>query len=151
MTARARALTLVVALCAASVHARAQNANATTAIVGTWRGTSLCTPAGKPTCHDEVVVYRVRELPESTASGAAGARIGAARIEIVMNKIVQAKEDSMGTLSCAHAAGPHLVACPMRGWSWTFEQRADTLSGTLANPTGVVWRNIRVTRGPRTR
>ena len=142
MSAPRWTLAIVAVLCAGSARAGAQGAAKTPSrIVGTWRGTSICTAAGKPNCHDETVVYHVRELTSTSPSDAS-----AEQVQIVMNKIVQAKEDSMGTLTCAHAAGPHLVACPMRGWTWTFKLAGDTLSGTLANPTGVVWRNIRVTR-----
>jgi hypothetical protein len=135
------AVVAIAALCATAHRADAQDAAKSTAkpIVGTWRGTSVGTPVGKPTCHDEVVVYRVREL-------AAASPNGSEQLEIVMNKIVNAKEDSMATLTCAHASGPKLVACPMRGWTWTFQLQGDTLKGTLANPTGVVWRNNRVSR-----
>jgi hypothetical protein len=138
MSASRRTIAMIAMLCASAARGQAQGAAkpAAKGIAGTWRGTSVCTPVGKPTCHDEVVVYRVREL------GPAGSE----KVQIVMNKIVNAKEDSMATLVCSHASGPHLVACPMRGWTWTFQLAGDTLSGTLANPTGVVWRNIRVAR-----
>ena len=138
MSARRCTIAMVALLCATTARGQAQGAAkpAATRIDGTWRGTSTCTPVGRPACHDEVVVYRVREL----------APAGSEKIQIVMNTIVNAKEDSMATLVCSHAAGPHLVACPMRGWTWTFQLAGDTLSGTLANPTGVVWRNIRVAR-----
>jgi hypothetical protein len=133
------------ALVAGALDAGAQSAArpAPARIAGTWRGTSTCTAAGKPTCHDETVVYRVRELAPGTMTGSAS---GAEQVEIVMYKIVSTRQDSMATLTCAHAAKPRLVACPMRGWTWTFEQKGESLTGTLANPTGVVWRNIRVTR-----
>ena len=136
------------ALVAGALDAGAQSAArpAPARIAGTWRGTSTCTAAGKPTCHDETVVYKVRDLAAGAAARSAN---GAEQIEIVMYKIVDAKQDSMSTLTCAHAAKPRLVACPMRGWTWTFEQKGETLTGTLANPTGVVWRNIRVTRTAR--
>ena len=138
MSARRCTCAVALALLVSALDAGAQNA-AKPALAGTWRGASTCTAAGKPTCHDETVVYQVRDV--APASGT-----GAEQIEIVMYKMVNAREDSMATLTCAHATKPRLVACPMRGWTWTFEQKADTLSGTLANPTGVVWRNIRVRR-----
>ena len=34
----------------------------------------------------------------------------------------------------------------MRDGIWTFQANADTLRGTLANPSGVTWRNIRLVR-----
>jgi len=82
---------------------------------GVWRGTSICTAAGKPTCHDEVVVHHVRLTTDS----------GATRLEWTMNKIVAGAEEGMGVLSC-HAAEVGGVVCPMRDWRWTFRLRQDT-------------------------
>lgn len=101
---------------------------------GTWRGTSICTAAGKPACHDETVVYRARgATPDS--------------IELVMNKIVAGAEEEMGVVRCG-GSGTR-VACPMRDYTWRFVARRDTVHGTLVNGAGVVWRNIVVLRADR--
>src|SRR5690349_1289325 len=72
------------ALCALALPgaARAQDsaAIAPVSLVGEWRGTSICTPVGKPACHDEQVVYRVRR------AAAAGGDSTVERLEWVMNK-----------------------------------------------------------------
>jgi hypothetical protein len=120
--------------------AAAQGAGAPASIVGDWRGTSICTAAGKPTCHDEVVVYHMRR--DTTASGGAGVE----RLEWVANKIVNGREEEMGTLACEYRPAAAVVTCPMRNWTWRLEARGDSLVGTLANPAGVVWRDVRVAR-----
>jgi len=137
-----RALAALAALTLTRVAAAqaAQTAQAPASLVGDWRGTSICTTAGKPTCHDEVVVYHLRR--DTTASGGAGVE----RLEWVGNKVVNGREEEMGTLTCEYRPADAAAVCPVRGWTWGFEARGDTLTGTLANPAGVVWRDVRVVR-----
>ena len=52
---------------------------------GTWKGTSLCQIKNSP-CHDEVVVYHISK--DSTGKS----------YEVIANKIVDGKEDYMGTI-----------------------------------------------------
>ena len=53
---------------------------------GVWKGTSLC-QIKNSSCHDEVVVYHISK--DSSGKG----------YEVIANKIVNGKEDYMGTLS----------------------------------------------------
>ena len=113
------------------------------ALDGTWHGTSICTSVGKPACHDEVVVYytRLRDTSKSTSSPL--------RLDWTANKIVAGQEEPMGSFVCDVQPDHRSVICPMRGWRWSFTVRGDTLAGTLVNPTGTVWRNIRAVREKR--
>lgn len=120
--------------------AAAQGAAAPASLAGDWRGTSICTAAGKPTCHDEVVVYHLRR--DTTTSAGAGVE----RLEWVANKIVNGREEDMGTLACEYRAATARATCPMRGWTWSFVARGDSLTGTLVSPAGAVWRDVRVAR-----
>ena len=52
---------------------------------GTWKGTSLCQIKNSP-CHDEIVVYHISK--DSTGKS----------YEVIANKIVDGKEDYMGTI-----------------------------------------------------
>lgn len=110
---------------------------------GTWHGTSICTSVGKPACHDEVVVYytRLRDTSKSTSSPI--------HLDWTANKIVAGKEESMGGFVCDVQPDRHSAVCPMRDWRWSFTVRGDTMAGTLVNPTGTVWRNIRAVRDKR--
>ena len=110
---------------------------------GTWHGTSICTSVGKPACHDEVVVYytHLRDTSNSPSSPL--------RLDWTANKIVAGQEDPMGSFVCDVQPDHRSVSCPMRGWRWSFAVRGDTLAGTLVNPAGVVWRNIRAVRDKR--
>ncbi|HET7232865.1 MAG TPA: hypothetical protein VFJ16_22840 [Longimicrobium sp.] len=140
---RALLLPLLAALLTLPSAAKAQSTThqALPALAGTWRGTSLCTAAGRPACHDEVVVYHVRRAGTP-------ARGAPERLEWIMNKVVGGKEEEMGVLLC-HAAPDGGVACPMREWTWTFRVQGASVRGTLTNAAGVVWRNILVTRAGR--
>jgi hypothetical protein len=98
--------------------------------VGTWRGTSTCTP-GHPACHDEVVVYRIRAAGE--------------RFEIAASKIVSGQEEPMGNITCDYAAGTHALSCPMGNGVWSFTIRGRTMTGTLV-ARNELFRNVSVTR-----
>ena len=128
--------------------ARAQGADSQAdALSGAWRGTSLCTAAGRPTCHDETVVYHFRALPSTPeAAGQRPSTSREQRIEWTANKIVNGQEEEMGVLLCFLSADSHTVSCPMRDWMWTLNLRGDAIDGTLVNGAQVVWRNIKVAR-----
>jgi len=111
-------------------------------LVGTWRGTSICTPVGKPACHDETVIYHMRPA----AGPAAPASPGTERLMWAANKIVDGKEEEMGEFACTYVRRTGVATCPMRGWMWRLRAQGGTIAGTLVNPDGIVWRNIHVTR-----
>jgi hypothetical protein len=138
---RRAAAWIAAVLVALPAAARAQSSPPHT-LVGDWRGTSICTPVGKPACHDEVVVYHFTALPDSAGLAAAGVQ----RLHWTANKIVAGQEESMGEMTCTYAPSTGDLTCPMRGWTWTLHARGVTLDGILANPSGVVWRNIHATR-----
>lgn len=110
-------------------------------LVGTWRGTSICRPVGKPPCHDEIAAYHFRV--DSTGGTSE-------RLVWQANKIVKGVEEEMGTMSCTYEHDSGVLTCPMRGWQWVFRAfttaTGDSLVGTLRNPSGIVWRDVRVTR-----
>lgn len=142
----ARTMLALVAACTIGGQANAQGsstvpAGAPRSLVGDWQGTSTCRPVGKPACHDEVVVYHFR--PDSSARSAP---TDVERLEWTLNKIVAGAEENMGVLPCTYTRLSGEATCPMRGWSWRFVARGDSLVGRLDNPSGVPWRDIRVRR-----
>ena len=129
--------------------ASAQRVGKAESLDGTWRGASLCTAAGRPGCHDETVIYHLRTLPSASQSSKTPSVEQRASLEWVMNKLVDGREEEMGTLTCSVDPPGRAVVCPMRDWQWTFHATRDSLRGTLANPSGVTWRNVQVMRvGP---
>ena len=115
-------------------------------LVGTWRGTSICRPVGKPACHDEIAVYHFRVDSTVAADSAAKSE----RLVWQANKVVKGAEEEMGTMSCTYDRAAGVLTCPMRDWRWEFRAASapagDSLIGTLSNPAGVVWRDVRTTR-----
>lgn len=141
LTAAAHSLLFAFALAVVAGSARAQPAPraAHPSLAGAWRGTSTCTPQSGPACHNEVVVYHLRELPHASADAGD-------RLEWLANKIVAGNEEEMGTLACGYDRLSGIANCPMRNWMWRFALSGDTLTGTLTDPASVVWRNVRVVR-----
>ena len=130
----------VAALAVAAVFSHrggAQSTGASTHLDGIWHGTSICTAAGRPACHDETVVYHIRTVVAQPHRDS---------VEWVMNKIVGGAEEWMATLACTVNTARAAAQCPMRGWMWGFHLSGDTLRGTLDNPAGVPCRNNVVAR-----
>jgi hypothetical protein len=103
------------------------------AVLGVWRGTSLCTVRPSP-CHDETVVYYV-----------SGTDLD--HIVIRATKIVDGKELEMGELPCQLAPAEHRLACRIdqRG-VFTFAIDGDRIHGTLDLSDGTRFRVIEVSR-----
>jgi hypothetical protein len=109
------------------------------AIIGTWKGTSTCVKDPEhPACHDEVVVYEVRE----SARGGDAATVEAF-------KIVEGEKQFMGELEftwdAAQAAWVSELTTPRVHALWTFFVRGDEIAGTLVDlPSKHLVRNVAV-------
>ncbi|HWW59778.1 MAG TPA: hypothetical protein VN181_00290 [Thermoanaerobaculia bacterium] len=102
-------------------------------LIGTWKGTSLCTGV-RAACHDETVVYHVT-------------RAGGDRVAIAMNKIVDGEEQNMGTIEFQAAAKSRRLTATYDSGRvksrWAFQWTANELRGTAADvPSGRIVRNI---------
>ena len=139
-------LTLSLLSSTATAQGAPHSPGGATSLAGTWRGTSICTPAGRPTCHDEVVVYHLRALSGGDAPSATTLPASRPNMEWTANKIVNGQEEEMGTLSCTADDIGRAVECPMRDWRWSFHASGDTIRGTLSSPAGAIWRNVHVVR-----
>ena len=127
---------IFIALVAVGVLAHRTPAQATTAApsaVGVWHGTSLCLVRPSP-CHDEVVVYRITRLKASDS------------LSLDARKIVNAREEEMGVLSCALGARGRSITCTMRNGVWHFTVRGDSLVGELRLPDSTKFRDVRTAR-----
>jgi hypothetical protein len=101
----------------------------TAAVVGIWRGESLCTVKPSP-CHDEVVVYHF--APGKTP----------AAVVATANKIVDGKEVNMGVLDCTFDAAHRALTCPIARGTFRFVIEGRQLSGTLTLVDGTLFRRI---------
>src|SRR5580765_1015791 len=87
---------------------------------GTWKGTSVCQIKNSP-CHDEIVVYHISK--DSTGKS----------YQVIANKIVDGKEDYMGTISFTYDDKQKLFVSVdnARNARWEFKITGNTMKGTL--------------------
>jgi len=87
---------------------------------GIWKGTSLCQIKNSP-CHDEVVVYHISK--DSTGRS----------YEVIANKIVDGKEDYMGTIPFTYDSKQKVFVSvdSVRNARWEFKITGSTMKGTL--------------------
>jgi hypothetical protein len=87
---------------------------------GVWKGTSLCQIKNSP-CQDEIVVYHISK--DSTGRS----------YEMIANKVVNGKEDYMGTLNFIYDAQQKVFisADSVRNARWEFKLTGNTMKGTL--------------------
>jgi hypothetical protein len=105
-------------------------------LVGTWRGTSICTPV-RPACHDEIAVYHIAPSPKADT------------IEMTMNKVVNGEEVSMGGTVEYHVDQPtrtltyEMAARDGTRGMFRFTWSENKMTGALIQlPGGEVVRNI---------
>lgn len=107
-------------------------------IEGVWKGTSICQVKNSP-CYDEEVVYHI--------SKAAGPN----SYTILMNKIVNGKEEEMGALNCTYDAVKNTLTGKTvdrrnREGFWLFTVSGNKIKGTLTIEGKILYRVIDVTK-----
>jgi stress response protein SCP2 len=97
----------------------AKSTNAQT-FEGVWKGTSLCQVKNSP-CHDEIVVYHISK--DSTGKS----------YEVIANKIVNGKEEYMGTLSFTYDDQQKIFVSvdSASNARWEFKLTGNIIKGTL--------------------
>ena len=103
-------------------------------LYGKWEGPSICTPV-RPACHDEHAVYHIApsDKPDTIA--------------MTMNKVVNGKEEEMGTLEYHVDPTASTLTSEYRGVVWTFNRTGNRMRGTAKQlPNGEVIRNIRLAK-----
>ena len=97
------------------------NLFAQTSIEGIWKGTSICQIKNSP-CHDEQVVYYISK--DSS---------GKNNFQVKGYKIVEGKEDFMGTLIYTYDSQKETFVCvdEPRNARWEFQKKGGEMSGKL--------------------
>lgn len=92
-----------------------------TPAVGTWEGESKCTVANSP-CHDEHVVYHI-----------ASDKAAHDRLRLDVYKVVDGKQEFMGTLDCEYRVGQILFCTGTNSKKdfWEFRVVRDRMIGSL--------------------
>ena len=125
-------MTLMLALGRASVAQSPAQPPAHAAVLGTWRGTSVCLVRPSP-CNDEIVVYRI--APTKAADS----------VTLDARKIVRGAEEEMGVLACRLAPVNQLTCTIPRG-VWHFTVRNDSLTGEARLLDDTRYREVRAVR-----
>lgn len=125
-------LVAVVLSCLSFYLAKGQ-VSADISIPGTWKGTSICQVKNSP-CHDEVVVYHISKAP------------GTDSFSVMANKIVNAKEEEMGTIPFKFDRKNNQLISTAYGL-WTFTVKGNDMEGTLVYK-GELYRIIKVSKQP---
>ncbi len=100
---------------------------------GVWKGDSLCQIKDSP-CHDEASVYYVSKGAEPNS------------FLMKMNKIVQGKEETMGTVSCTSDSNTGSLVCRLNSLStWTWHLNNNAIDGEM-NYRGQIYRKIHLIR-----
>src|SRR5260370_25514680 len=101
--------------------------------VGVWKGDSVCQIKDSP-CHDEASVYYVSKGTEPNG------------FQMKMNKMVDGKEVTMGTVNCKAGANSGSYVCRLNDLStWTWRLDKDVLDGELQY-RGKLYRKIHLIR-----
>src|SRR4051812_15788518 len=101
--------------------------------VGVWRGTSTC-QVRPSACKDEIVVYRITRAKASDS------------VSMDAFKIVNGKEEDMGTLACHVVAFGASFTCTIPNAVWRFTIRGDTLIGDLRRSDNTRFRDVHAAR-----
>ena len=100
---------------------------------GIWKGDSVCQIRDSP-CHDEASVYYVSPGSEPNT------------FQMKMNKIVDGKEETMGTVNCTADSGTASYVCRLNAQSmWTWRVNKDALDGDMQY-RGQLYRKIHLIR-----
>jgi hypothetical protein len=106
---------------------------AETSFVGVWKGDSVCQIKDSP-CHDEVSVYYVSKSAEPNS------------FQMRMNKIVDSKEETMGTVNCTPGSQNGSYVCCLNEFAtWTWRLHKNVLDGNLEY-RGQLYRKIHLTQ-----
>ena len=107
---------------------------ASTDVSGIWKGTSLCQVKNSP-CHDEEVVYYISKLDSSS------------QCRIIMNKIVNKKEESMGAMKFEYDPATQTLTSTdgVHNSQWKFSVNGKKMDGTLVY-NNALYRIIKATK-----
>lgn len=103
-------------------------------LVGTWKGTSICQVRPSP-CNDEISVYHIMESPKPNI------------YRVVMNKVVNDKEEDMATYDYYYDASTKILSCwdEKHKIAWKFHVTGNRMEGTLVYQDKV-YRIIRLSK-----
>ena len=133
MEVRVTSLLLVVTMAVFSPNASYSPAGQGPSFTGVWKGDSVCQIKETPS-HDEVSVYYVSKSTELNG------------FQLKMNKIVEGKEQTLGTVNCKADSGRASYVCRLNDLSiWTWRLNKGALDGEMQY-RGQLYRKIHLIR-----
>ncbi|PWU01922.1 MAG: hypothetical protein C5B52_06545 [Bacteroidetes bacterium] len=89
-------------------------------IPGLWKGTSICQIKSSP-CHDEIAAYQASKIE------------GTNKFSFIMNKVVNGKEENMGTTIFTFDSTKSMLISRdnERDATWEFHVKGNTIDGKL--------------------
>lgn len=115
-----------------SAKAQANLPIADSALIGRWKGSSLCQIKNSP-CHDETVVYYISKA------------VGIDSFSIRATKIVNGAEEDMGTLNCKFERKTKQLISTDYKALWTFNVNGKSMDGRLMF-RGALYRIIKLVK-----
>jgi hypothetical protein len=99
-------------------------------VAGDWRGESVCV-VRESACHDEDSLYHVAKLPEKPGW-----------VSMKLDKIVNGKPVTMGTMDCSYDAVRRSLMCNFPRGVMRFTVTGNKMEGTLTLADGTPWRKL---------
>ncbi|HEV7551279.1 MAG TPA: hypothetical protein VGP65_06340 [Candidatus Angelobacter sp.] len=119
---------LLLAIAIASPQS-AQTAKPADALIGDWRGDSICVVRDSA-CRDEKALYHVKKLGQPD------------RFSLQADKIVNGQAVNMGTIDCVYATERKTLTCEFAKGIIHLTLRDSRLEGAMNLTDGTLWRNI---------
>jgi hypothetical protein len=98
--------------------------------IGDWRGDFIC-QVRESACHDEDSLYHVTRLAEKPGW-----------FSMKLDKIVDGKPVTMGTVDCSYEAQQHLLECSFPRGVLRFTVEEDKMEGAMTLTDKTLWRKI---------
>jgi hypothetical protein len=100
------------------------------AVLGDWRGESICI-VRESVCRDEDSLYHVAKLDNKPGW-----------FSMKLDKIVDSKPVTMGTMECAYNSAKQALTCEFPRGVMRFVVNANKMEGTMTLPDGTLWRKL---------
>ena len=100
------------------------------AIVGDWRGDSICM-ARESACRDEDSLYHVARLGDKPGW-----------FSMKLDKIVDGKPVTMGTVECSYDSSKKSLGCEFPRGAFHLTLQGNKMEGTMTLTDGTLWRKI---------
>ena len=123
-------LFLFAALVLPAFSVRVGRAETPSGVAGPWRGQSVCV-TGAPACHNETVVYYIKEIPDRPD-----------QVLIQADKIVDGKAITMGAGPWQYDRARHTLEWRLPQRVWFMKITGDRMEGTLTLADKTVFRTM---------